>query len=464
MRVRVVMPMVLLAIVILAIAFSSGQAARASDFVRRGDAYRDQYLYTAARDQYLQALDHRPGDPSLWLRLCQIEWRLARLSDASRSAERAEAAGAAPADVAECRARIADSSGQPELAAEQWSIVAADRPGDRSARIRSIESLAAAHHWPAATEAARSMVAQLPDDPEASFFLGALLSLDEPAQARSVLRASSLVEAKALSAVLTNPLGETDRAYRAVSVGRLFLDSGRLHLAWRAFVDAASANPAYPDAFAYLGITYAELGQPDLAEAHLDRALELDPRSALGLYLRGLYLLHRTDWEDARIDLARAAELEPSNAAVAVALGQALAGQGQYVLAEEWLNRATVVDPEAPAWQLALAEFYVGRLIHVDDKGVPVARRAVELAPESAAARDWLGWGLHLSGDPAQGEVELRVALALDSTFARARLHLGNLLVDTGRLEEGRTELQRALDLDPLGEVGARAKQLLGIP
>jgi len=172
--------------------------------------------------------------------------------------------------------------------------------------------------------------------------------------------------------------------------------------------------------------------------------------------------LEQGAWADARADLERAAQLDPGNASIAAGLGRVLAEQGDYLPAEDQLVKATVLDPNNPAWQLALAEFYIGRLIRVADEGIAAARRAVDLAPDDASAHDWLGWGLHLAGSTASGEAELRAALRLDPALARARLHLGNLLIDAGRIEEGRTELQRAVDLDPQGEAGVRAGQLLG--
>jgi tetratricopeptide (TPR) repeat protein len=271
-------------------------------------------------------------------------------------------------------------------------------------------------------------------------------------------------EAAALASALDDPLGFANRSYRAVSIGRVFLEFDRLPLAWRAFVDAVSEAPAYPDAFAYLGITYDRLGDESLAGAHLDRALELDGESAIGLYLRGVYLSRHARWAEARVDLTRAWHLDPENAPVAFALGRVLAEQKEYAAAEEYFGRAIAREPDNFDWQLALAELYVGRLIRLADRGVPAAQRAVDLDPDSAQAHDWLGWGLHLLGDAARAEFELRVAVDLDPRLARARLHLGNLLIDAGRIEEGRTELFRAADLDPRGEVGARARQLLGEP
>ena len=464
MRWRVGLLFIVIVVLVVGTVGSGADDSGAAIFVQRGDAYRDGFLYSAATDQYLQALEHQPHNPIILLRLCDVSLRRGQIDEAEAYVDRAESAGAEGIDAAECRARVAESTGQAGQAAAQWSIVVAARPGDRNARIRHIDALIAAHDWPAAEAAARAMLDANPADSVAPYYLGALLALDDPFRARAVLNDADTTEAAALAAALDEPLSLADRSYRAVSIGRVFLEHDRLPLAWRAFVDATTAHPNYPDAFAYLGIVYSELGDAALASAHLDRALELDARSVIGLYLRGVYLSQQSAWAEAHADLERAAQLDPNNASIAVALGRVLAGQGEYEAAEGQFVQAVVREPDHPAWRLALAELYIGRLIRVAEKGVPAARRAVELAPDNAQARDWLGWGLHLIGDDAQAEPALRTALDLDPALARARLHLGNLLIDAGRIEEGRTELQRAVDLDPRGEVGARARQLLGEP
>ena len=456
--------LLIVALIVLAPGGSAWRAPDAATLIQRGDAYRDAYLYTAAADQYLQALARSPADSIILLRLCDVSLRRGLPDEASVYADRAEDAGADRVEVADCRARAAEASGQGDRAAAHWSIVVAAHPADRDARARLIEAHLAARDWPAAAGAARALLATSPGDAAASFFLGALLALDDPARAQAYLRDAGTPEAAALAAALADPLALTNRSYRAVSIGRVFLDHDRLSLAWRALVAATADNPKYPDAFAYLGVAYDRLGDATLAAAYLDRALELDPDSAISLYLRGAYLSRQARWAEARLDLSRAARLEPDSAPIAFALGRVLFEQAEYAAAEELLARAIARQPDNPDWHLALAELYVGRLIGVADRGVPAARRAAALAPEDARAHAWLGWGLHLSGDDAQAEFELRAAVQLDPALAQARLQLGNFLIDVGRIEAGRTELQRAVDLDPRGEVGARARRLLGEP
>jgi tetratricopeptide (TPR) repeat protein len=464
MRWRVALLIVIAVLLVLLIGGPGLGDPSVATIVRYGDAYRDSFLYSLAADQYRLALDRQPANPIVLLRLCDISLKRGQADEAASYADRATSALADPADVAECRARIAESRGQADRSVEQWSIVATARPADRSAHIRLIDAFIAAHDWPSAVAAARAMLGATPSDSTASTTLGALLALDDPDEARTYLQAAGSEEARRLIAAIDDPFSRADAAYRTVSVGRLFLEHARLALAWRAFTAAAAANPNYPDAFAYLGITYDELGNATLAAAYLDRAIELNPQSAIALYLRGVYLSRRKAWAAARADLTLAAQYDPDNASIDVALGRVLAEQGEYAAAHAQLAGVVQREPDNPAAHLALAELHIGRLIDVAEAGVPAARRAVELAPGDAQAHDWLGWGLHLTGQNAQAESELRAALNLDPALSRARMHLGNLLINVGRVEEGRTELTRAVEIDPTGEAGARARRLLGQP
>jgi tetratricopeptide (TPR) repeat protein len=450
--------------VLIAIAGSSAGESNVADLIARGDAYRGAYLYSIAADVYRQALDADPANPAVLLRLCDVSLRLGRLDEAGAYAQRAESAGAHRVGAADCRARRAEARGRYDEAAAAWSIVVEAQPGDRAARLRLIETLIAAHDWPAAAAQADVWLQATRGDASIAFYRAALIALDDPLRARELLTPPLDEEASALASALAHPLAIANRPYRAVSIGRVFLDHDRLSLAWRAFVAATTDSPSYSDAFAYLGITYERLGEATLAAAYLDRAVELDPNSALALYLRGVFLSRHARWDAAQADLERAVQIDPASTTVAFALGRALFEQGDYGRAEEQFLRALAEEPDRADWHLALAELYVGRLVRVADLGVPSAQQAADLLPGDARPRAWLGWGLHLTGDDARAEAELRAAIELDPASARARLYLGSLLIDAGRIEEGRTELMRAVDLDPQGEVGARARQLLGEP
>jgi len=100
----------------------------------------------------------------------------------------------------------------------------------------------------------------------------------------------------------------------------------------------------------------------------------------------------------------------------------------------------------APALHVqALAEAGLGRL----PEGAGLLERAVQLAPESFAARNDLGAMLILLGRPLEGETQLRAALALAPDSADAQVNLGNALHAQGRVEAAEAEYRSALGREP---------------
>jgi tetratricopeptide (TPR) repeat protein len=83
----------------------------------------------------------------------------------------------------------------------------------------------------------------------------------------------------------------------------------------------------------------------------------------------------------------------------------------------------------------------------------PLARQAAEAAREAEEeldAEDWFRMGCDLEPcDPDQAQDAYRRALALDPEHADARLNLGRLLHEAGRIVEAEAQYRRALDARP---------------
>jgi DNA-binding SARP family transcriptional activator len=179
---------------------------------------------------------------------------------------------------------------------------------------------------------------------------------------------------------------------------------GRANLfkAVETFQQALDIDPSYAAAYSGTGDAYAQLGyggflRPDdafpKAKAAAIKALELDstiaePHATLGF----VSMYYDWDW--------MVAERE---------YGRALAANARYPTAHEWFG-------------LFLAA--MGRFTEAQAE----ERRALDLDPLSIGIAATSGWVQHYSGNQAEAERQLRIALRTDSTFAIAHLYLGRVL------------------------------------
>ena len=82
-------------------------------------------------------------------------------------------------------------------------------------------------------------------------------------------------------------------------------------------------------------------------------------------------------------------------------------------------------------------------------------RRAIELDPEGAAARQSLGIALASLGRAEEAMVEFETAIRLEPGDAVSHNNLGILLASAGRIEEGTRHFELALRAKPEFEEAA---------
>jgi TolB-like protein len=122
-------------------------------------------------------------------------------------------------------------------------------------------------------------------------------------------------------------------------------------------------------------------------------------------------------------------------------------------------QRALELDPTFAKALSGLADCYTLATYYAGDvnpgemfrRGEGAAEEALRLDPDLAAAHASLGYLKLISRrDWAGAEASLRRAIALDPAYPQAHQWLADLLVFSGRFEEGVREGQLSLDLDPL--------------
>ena len=114
-------------------------------------------------------------------------------------------------------------------------------------------------------------------------------------------------------------------------------------------------SPGDPAALAELALTHLELGQVEVAELMIVRALESGPRAAVVERAAGLIALARGEDALAFSHFARATELDPSDTAAGLNTATVLLEAGVYDRAEKHFRAVLAVEPDADAAKLGLA-------------------------------------------------------------------------------------------------------------
>ncbi|MCM2310572.1 MAG: tetratricopeptide repeat protein [Steroidobacteraceae bacterium] len=125
--------------------------------------------------------------------------------------------------------------------------------------------------------------------------------------------------------------------------------------------------------------------------------------------------------------------------------------------AERYFQQAVEADPAFAAAYAALADVYVAefyfanrQLTETLDLVLPLVDEALEIDPTFGLAHALLGWVEIERGDFGKAQVDLAKAVELSPNSAKARMWLGGALFADARPREALDELDRALELDPL--------------
>jgi predicted Zn-dependent protease len=123
------------------------------------------------------------------------------------------------------------------------------------------------------------------------------------------------------------------------------------------------------------------------------------------------------------------------NSVVGLSLAARRASARQdYVAAAKYLEAIVKIDPKNPVALNDLAWAYV---MAKDQKALLVAKRAVEFAPSNAVVLDTLSQAQLGAGQKSEAIATARQALALDAKSPFVRLHLAEIVMESGDQKEG---------------------------
>ena len=293
--------------------------------------------------------------------------------------------------------------------------------------------------------------------------IGAAAAIDRmavAARARRLRSAAAVLAAMLLLGVLTNwPTGLDDgRAEERTRMAERMVVDGRFDAAERW---AAAAERLHPRP----GLVHFRLGRllighrkPDVAIAHLERALALDPNRAEINYALGQALVDAGRPRDAVPHLEKALAAGVRVDLAGFDLARARLALGDRAGALQVLQAVRPENPsDAQSWQI------LGQLA-LELESTPLAAaflaEAVTAAPRAPKLRQDLGLALAMMGRYPEAIAEFEQSVALDAADPAAQLNLAVAYAEVGRIADARAHAQEALRLKPDFE---RARQFLGV-
>ncbi len=332
---------------------------------------------------------------------------------------------------------------------------------------------------PKAMDAAKILLAKLPEDVEAlQAYAAAQLANNDLAGAR-------------------NTLGNASRragfeAGAQVAIARAQIQAKDLPGAAYGLDKALGAQANYLPAQALMTVVELQQGEAAKAERRARQIIQENPKLAVGHHLLADIAQSRGQGAVAIESLRRAHELEQSSRSLLLLLG-ALANQDggkpqAQALAEAWMKThpkdlavlKALAEAQARAGNFAAARrsyeaalklnpedaAALNNLANVllrlkDPSAVNVAERAMARDPRNPLLVDTAGWANHIAGNSDRALQLLRDARLREPGNPDIRYHLAVVLAQTGRNSEAKEELQTALKSGSGFESAQDAKNLL---
>jgi tetratricopeptide (TPR) repeat protein len=251
----------------------------------------------------------------------------------------------------------------------------------------------------------------------------------------------------------TYPAGNTAALAKAL-IGTVTVG---LNLKPRATQEPVSAT-AYPDYIRGLNTLRQDPQKAVEAAAFLDRAIALDPASALPYSALATAFAQRFRNGDGRQWLDRAAEsaqkaagINPDSVPVLLASGQVDQLRGRYEQAISVLVRASSLDPGNPGVWRALAQTY--QLAGRDGEAVATYRKAIQAEPGAYLPYFFFGNYYLARSQYRQAEEMYRKMTTLAPGVASGHMNLGLALKQQGRYQEAEQALNAALALGPSSRI-----------
>lgn len=254
---------------------------------------------------------------------------------------------------------------------------------------------------------------------------------------------------------------------------------------------ALEVNPNLVQVRQQLAALSLQQGKPDDALAEAKAVQKSFPKQAVGYLMEGDVYVAQKKWPAAERAYRETLKHEKSTGA-ATRLHAVLVQGGKANDANSFASNWLKENPKDTGFQLYLADrslrskdyanaaqqykavlaeqpknaIALNNLAYAagelgDPSAIKYAEQALEIAPESAAIQDTLGWLLVEKGDAKRGVELLKKAAARAPNAAEVRLHLAKALIKTGDRSGARSELEAIVKLKQQTAARTEAEKLL---
>lgn len=232
-------------------------------------------------------------------------------------------------------------------------------------------------------------------------------------------------------------------------LGRIAAGRRNMQKAEDYYRQALKVDPNFATVYLSLGSLYAITEGPEKALEYFHKAIEMDPgTSGPAAYnaIGGMYLA-RLELDRAREAFEKAIEIHPANGGAHNGLARVFIEENKLDEAEAEMRIAVRFMPNDRRVLGTLAALHNEKGEH--DQAIVMARRALEVNGEDAAALNGLGSALRITGDLAGAREVFEKVLAKKPNYLPCIVNLAQVNLNEHREEKAAELYKRALAVNP---------------
>jgi tetratricopeptide (TPR) repeat protein len=295
---------------------------------------------------------------------------------------------------------------------------------------------------------------------------------------RALMLQKKLVDAEQQYKAAVQLAGNNPEVFTAI--GQFYSATGNSKMAEVQFENALRANNHFAPALAALLELLEKTNQGARAQSVIEQYVQNNPNDATAHSLYGQLLIKHKDLDRAKPEFERAIQLNPNETTAYVQLGGIYQQKGEVDAAISTFSKILTQQPNSAVVQLVIGNLYLDKrdyknaksyyeqavandpnlgvaagnlayLYTLDggnlDVALSYAQKAKQLLPEVPAITDTLGWVLYKRSNYDSALPLLQECVQKDPQHAAFRYHLGMALMQTGKKDPAKRELEAALKL-----------------